>query len=285
MNRRNVAAAVLLILVFVFAGGCTGKDRLRGLDASDMVGLALAELDNAENYSFAVSSEINAVIPVSGEEMKILMEGSGVCFAEPFEAEFTIESSYANVRSLKSDYKIREKEGRVDVFRRNEDGDWSFQGTFTEEEFFVSGGLGSMLRSSTALMEHMTSAEIIREHAEYDEGDYAEIKVYFSPGMFYPVIDDMPFAGVDTSEGVLMPVLNSMEDISGEVVINRQTLDIRSFIMDLHGFAGDFGAVMKERGLILDDEEQLFSSMDIEVSYSAGNWGKAEKIVFPGSKE
>ena len=268
----------LLLIVAFLVTACGTKDLTQGKSAQEIIEESYEKQLNIENYDMDLAMDMKMPMP-EGEIMAIAMTGKATVFQKPMQMKLVvvITNPETSVPVVIEQYMEATEQG-INIYE------------YVEEQWFKIV-LNDPALAETMNMDPTQNVELFLKYLKetniigeekLGQRDTLKIELVASSEMYNELMEQIPGMNLNQPGMEITPdFLSQMGDMKYIVWVDKTTLDIVKTSMDLTENMQNMGKALIEQGLIPAELAEMFSNMEMSMTYEILNINKAEPIVIP----
>jgi outer membrane lipoprotein-sorting protein len=268
----------LLLIVAFLVTACGTKDLTQGKSAQEIIEESYEKQLNIENYDMDLAMDMKMPMP-EGEIMAIAMTGKATVFQKPMQMKLVVEITNPETSEpVVIEQYMEATEQGINIYE------------YVEEQWFKIV-LNDPALAETMNMDPTQNVELFLKYLKetniigeekLGQRDTLKIELVASSEMYNELMEQIPGMNLNQPGMEFTPdFLSQMGDMKYIVWVDKTTLDIVKTSMDLTENMQNMGKALIEQGLIPAELAEMFSNMEMSMTYEILNINKAEPIVIP----
>lgn len=268
----------LLLIVAFLVTACGTKDLTQGKSAQEIIEESYEKQLNIENYDMDLAMDMKMPMP-EGEIMAIAMTGKATVFQKPMQMKLVVEITNPETSEpVVIEQYMEATEQGINIYE------------YVEEQWFKKV-LNDPALAETMNMDPTQNVELFLKYLKetniigeekLGQRDTLKIELVASSEMYNELMEQIPGMNLNQPGMEITPdFLSQMGDMKYIVWVDKTTLDIVKTSMDLTENMQNMGKALIEQGLIPAELAEMFSNMEMSMTYEILNINKAEPIVIP----
>ncbi|NMA00983.1 MAG: hypothetical protein GX923_00285 [Clostridia bacterium] len=268
----------LLLIVAFLVTACGTKDLTQGKSAQEIIEESYEKQLNIENYDMDLAMDMKMPMP-EGEIMAIAMTGKATVFQKPMQMKLVVEITNPETSEpVVIEQYMEATEQGINIYE------------YVEEQWFKIV-LNDPALAETMNMDPTQNVELFLKYLKetniigeekLGQRDTLKIELVASSEMYNELMEQIPGMNLNQPGMEITPdFLSQMGDMKYIVWVDKTTLDIVKTSMDLTENMQNMGKALIEQGLIPAELAEMFSNMEMSMTYEILNINKAEPIVIP----
>ncbi len=277
MLKRTKFFYLLLIVAFLVTA-CGTKDLTQGKSAKEIIEESYEKQLNIENYDMDLAMDMKMPMP-EGEAMAITMTGKATVFQKPMQMKMVMEMTNpeTNEPMVIEQYMEATDQGMI-IYQYVEE-QW-FKMTINDPALVETMNMDPT-QNMELFLKYLKETNIMGEE-KLGQRDTLKIELVASSEMYNELMEQIPGMNLNQPGMEFTPdFLSQMGDMKYIVWVDKTTLDIVKTSMDLTENMQNMGKALIEQGLIPAELAEMFSNMEMSMTYEILNINKAEPIVIP----
>lgn len=278
MNKKTKLFYLLLIISFLVTA-CGSKDLTKNKSPEEIIEASYQKMAEVSNYDMNLEMQMKMQVP-GQETMDINMTGKATIFQKPMLVKMVMETENPESEEpLTMEQYMEATETGMNIYQKVED-QW-FKMTLDDPALVEMMNMDPT-KNIDLFLKNLKEANIVAEEKIRDKKTL-KIELIASSEIYQEMMQEMP-GGINLNQAN-MPlgpgIFAKMGDMKYIVWVDKNTLDMVKTSMDLTENMRNMGKALVEEGQFPKEMADMFSSMDMSMSYEMFNLNKAEQIVIP----
>lgn len=277
MFKRTKFFYLLLVVAFLVTA-CGTKDLTQGKTGQEIIEASYEKQLNIENYDMDLAVDMKMPMP-EGEAIALAMNGKATVFQKPMQMKMVMEMTNpeTNEPMVIEQYMEATEQG-MNIYQ------------YVEEQWFKTTlndpALAEMMnmdptKNMELFLKHLKEVNILGEES-LREKDTVKIEMVASSEMYNELMEQMAGMNLNQPGMEITPdFLSQMGDMKYIVWVDKDTLNIVKTSMDLTENLQNMGKALIEQGQLPVELAEMFSGMEMSMTYEILNINQAETIVIP----
>lgn len=277
MFKRTKFFYLLLIIAFL-ATACGTTDLTQGKSAQEIIEESYEKQLNIDTYDLDLIMNMKMAMP-EGEIMAIAMTGQATVFQKPMEMKMIMEITNPEISEpLIIEQYLEATEQGINIYEHVEE-QWS---KIVLNDPTLAETVNMDPRQNMELfLKYFNEANILEEEKLRGK-DTIKIEMVASSEMYNELMEQIP--GLNLNQAGLQftsDFLSKMGDMKYLAWVDKATLNIIKTSLDLTENMQNMGQALIEQGQLPGELAEMFSSMEMSMTYEILNINQAAAIVIP----
>ncbi len=267
---------ISLIMLMVFAQGCSGKDMTSGLSDEEVVAKVIDKalnLDSVEIDSQVIFKTNSAYQPIDA-----LVTGKTKIFAEPL----LVENNYKilnHTTGSEEDFKsyIHILNGKLTgyVFQG---GSWYYGENLLYPEEIANNPIQNL----SLFVDNQSDNGFVSKDKENSKGGIIKYDLAADPGIYLWALNQKSFLNVNLGNFVQEPeALEALGNFVLSIWVDESSLNIKKMELNFSENLNRLGSHLKQKGEAPENVYELFENFTYKVNYDLKNYNKLEAFSVP----
>lgn len=277
MFKRTKFFYLLLVVAFLVTA-CGTKDLTQGKSAKEIIEEAYEKQLSIENYEMDLAMDMKMPMP-EGETMAIAMTGKATVFQKPMQMKMVMEMANpeTNEPMVIEQYMEATEQG-MNIYQHVEE-QW-FKMTLNDPALAETMNMDPT-QNMELFLKYLKENNILGEE-KLGQRDTLKIEMIASSEMYNELMEQIPGMNLSQPGMEITPdFLSQMGDMKYIVWVDKATLDIVKTSMDLTENMQNMGKALIEQGQLPAELAEMFTGMEMSMTYEILNINQAEPIVIP----
>lgn len=277
MNKKIKLFYLLLIVSFLVTA-CGTKDLTKGKSAKEIIEGSYQKMAEINNYDMNLEMQMKMPLPEEGT-MDMTMTGKATIFQKPMLVKMVMEmNNPESGEPLTMEQYMEATEKGMNIYQKVEE-KW-FKMTMDDPALAEMMNMDPN-KNMDLFLKNLKEANILSEE-KVGEKQTVKIEMIASSEIYDELMNQMPGMNLNQANMPFGPeILAKMGDMKYVVWVDKNTLDIVKTSMDLTENIRNMGQALTEQEQFPKELGEMFSKMEMAVSYEMLNINKAEQIVIP----
>lgn len=277
LRKNKLKLFYVLLIISLLVTACGSKDLTKGKSAEEIIKESYQKMAETKNYDMNLEMQMKMQVP-NQEAIDMTITGKATIFQDPMLMKMIMTTENPETGEPMDIEQYMEATEKGLLIYQHVENNWF-------KMVIEDPAMAEMLNMDPSknikiFLDNLKEAKILGTEKS-GEKELVKIELVASSAIYDELTQQMP--GMDLNQA--MPfnpeLLSKMGDMKYIIWLDKTTLDMVKTSMDLTENIQNLGKALGEQGQFPKEISEMFTGMEMSVSYEMMNLNKAEAIVIP----